>query len=158
MTDQAAANHAAVRILTDSWEKPLTKMNCHLHPLDSVSTCCRTTLKTLETESATLYGSDCMAGNLVLAINKRRYKDGKGDPQGFVSFVHKNKVCRGILPRCRWNRLHVIFHLCGKLVQYRNLFSAYFKDGASCVGLRKSILTDFNSEVAQTEMKVLGLL
>lgn len=72
MTDRVAANHAAIRIINDKWDKTLNEMNCHLHPLDSVSTCCRVALRKLETAPGTLYGSDCIAGNLVLQINKLR--------------------------------------------------------------------------------------
>ena len=37
--------------------------------------------------SGYLFGNDCFAGNIVLQINKLRYKDGKGDPTGFVTFL-----------------------------------------------------------------------
>lgn len=91
-------------------------------------------------------------------INKLRYKDGMGDPQGFVNFLDTEKLRRGILSRYRGNRLHIIFHLCGTYVQYHDVFSLLFKNGTSCGGLRKSISEDFISQVAQTEMTVLGVL
>ncbi len=78
-----AANHAAVRIINDYWGKSLNELNCHLHPLDSVSSCCRSALKKEEGTQGALFGKDCIAGNIVLQVNKLRYKDGKGDPQGF---------------------------------------------------------------------------
>ena len=41
----------------------------------------------------------------MVQINKMQYKDGKGDP-------------RGRLPRYRGNRLHILFYICGTLMQY----------------------------------------
>eukprot|EP00112_Aurelia_sp_Birch-Aquarium-sp1_P010535 Seg2246.2 transcript_id=Seg2246.2/GoldUCD/mRNA.D3Y31 product="hypothetical protein" protein_id=Seg2246.2/GoldUCD/D3Y31 len=157
MTDRVAANHAAVRVINDYWGKSLNELNCHLHPLDSVSSCCRSALKKEDGTQGTLFGKDCIAGNIVLQVNKLRYKDGKGDPQGFVTFLDRNNMARGILPRFRGNRLHIVFHLCGIYVQHHDKFIALFKDGTSCGGLRKSILQDFTSEIGKTEMTVLGL-
>ena len=45
VTDRVAANHAAVRIINHYWGKFLNELNCHLHPLDSVSSCCRSALR-----------------------------------------------------------------------------------------------------------------
>jgi len=50
--------------------------------------------------------------NLILQINKLRYKDGKEDPRGFNSFLAKHNLPRCILPRYRGNRLHVLY-VCG---------------------------------------------
>ncbi len=66
-------------------------------------------------------------------------------------------MARGILPRFRGNRLHIVFHLCGIYVQHHDKFIDFFKDGASCGGPRKCILQDFASEIGKTEMTVLGL-
>ena len=86
-----------------------------------------------------LFGKDCLAGNLVVQINKFRYKDGKGDPnykdgkgdpnykdgkgdpKSFTTFLEDNKLPRGILPRYRGNRLYILFHICGKLVELYDL-------------------------------------
>lgn len=34
-----------------------------------------------------VFGKDCIVGNIVLQMNKLRYKKGKGDPKGFVAFL-----------------------------------------------------------------------
>ena len=78
LTDTVAVNHAAIQKINETWDKSLNELNCHLHPLDTIASSCRATLKELETEKGQLYGKDCMAGNLVLQMNKMRYKDGKG--------------------------------------------------------------------------------
>eukprot|EP00794_Sanderia_malayensis_P017193 gene17193-18925_t len=95
MTDRVATNHAAISLLNGYWGKSVNELNCHLHPLDSVSTCCRAALKKIEpTSSGALFGNDCIAGNIVLQVNKLRFKDGKGDPQGFVNFLDMHKLPR----------------------------------------------------------------
>ena len=45
MSDRCAANHAALRIVKSEWGKEINELNCHLHPLDSIASACRTTLK-----------------------------------------------------------------------------------------------------------------
>ena len=158
MTDRVAANHAAIRLVNEHWGKSLNELHCNLHPLDSISTCCRAALKSEEKDHRSLYGKDCAAGNLVLQINKLRYKDGKGDPKGFVVFLESENLPRGVLPWYRGNRLHIVFHICGILMQHYNKFLSFFQSGTSCGGLRKAIYEDFSSDVAQREMLILGLI
>ena len=49
-------------------------------------------------------------------MNKLRYKDGKGDPRGFKSFLDSEDLTRGFITRYSGDRLHVILHICGKYV------------------------------------------
>ena len=158
MTDGVIVNHAAIECFKQRWGKELNELNYHLHPLDTIASVCRSALKALETETGTLFGKDCMAANIVLQMNKMRYKDGKGDPKGFVTFLDDNNLPHGILPRYRGNRLHILFHICGKLVQHRSLFLDFLTNGAvSCGGLKSSLRHDFAHEIALLEMQVLGL-
>eukprot|EP00112_Aurelia_sp_Birch-Aquarium-sp1_P020961 Seg5518.2 transcript_id=Seg5518.2/GoldUCD/mRNA.D3Y31 product="hypothetical protein" protein_id=Seg5518.2/GoldUCD/D3Y31 len=158
MTDRVAANHAAIRLVNEHWGKSLNELYCNLHPLDSISTCCRAALKKEEKDHKSLYGKDCVAGNIVLQVNKLRYKDGKGDPKGFVVFLESKNLPRGLLPRYRGNRLHIVFHICRILIHHYDKFLSFFQDGTSCGGLRKAIYEDFSSGVAQREMLILGLI
>jgi len=87
MTDRAVVNHSTIQKLMETWGKPLNELNCNLHPLDTIATSCRSALKSLETQRGQLYGDDCIAGNIVLQITKFRYKDRKGDPKGFTTFL-----------------------------------------------------------------------
>ena len=99
MTDRCTANHAAIRLLNEEWDKSPNELNCHLHPLDSFSTSVRSALAKLESSqkiSSQLYGSDCVAGKIVLQMNKLRYKDGKGDPRSFKYFW-KTKISNSVL-------------------------------------------------------------
>ena len=100
-----------------------------------------------------------MASQLVLAINKFRYKDGRGDPKGFTSALHNAGLPKGLLPHYWGNQLHIMFHICGKLVEHVDFFHKFFADGTvSCGGLLAAIFTDYQSPVAKVEIQVLGLL
>ena len=48
MSDRAAVNHATVEKVNSVWNKSINELNCHLHPLDSISTSCRSALKSVE--------------------------------------------------------------------------------------------------------------
>jgi len=158
MTDRCAANHAALRIISSNWKKPLNELNCHLHPLDSFASGCRAALKNLQPREGKAYGNECLATNVILQINKLRYKDGKGDPRGFLSFLDKKHLPRCILPRYRGNRLHVLYAISAVLIENYCLFLDFFKTGTSCGDLRKSILQDFTDDVTIMQLRVLGLL
>lgn len=159
MTDRVAVNHASIAKVNESWGKTLNELNCHLHPLDTIASTCRSSLKSLETSKGKLYGNDCLAGNIVLQMNKFRYKDGKGDPKGFTTFLDDKKLPRGLLPRYRGNRLHILFHICGKFILYYDEFIQFLTTGTvTCGGLQAGILADFKNPTAVLEMQVLGLL
>ena len=127
--------------------------------MDTIATSCRSALKSLEEKKGQLYGKDCIAGNIVLQMNKFRYKDGKGDPKGFTTFLDDKKLPRGILPRYRGNRLHIFFHICGKLMEHHPLFLEFLTTGnCKCGGLQAALLSDFSNNNAKMEMQVLGLI
>ena len=48
MTDRAAANHSALNLINESWGKTLNELNCHLHPLDTIASSCRSALNKCE--------------------------------------------------------------------------------------------------------------
>ena len=159
MTDRAAVNHATIVRVCEMWGKPLNELNCHLHPLDTIASATRSALRGLESDKGKLFGSDCIAANVVLQMNKFRYKDGKGDPRGFTNFLDHEGLPRGLIPRYRGNRLHILFHICGKYVEHHDRFVHFLRTGTvSCGGLQTSILGDFDSDVGKDEMRVLGLI
>ncbi|ELU17089.1 hypothetical protein CAPTEDRAFT_216396 [Capitella teleta] len=98
MTDRATVIQATVRLLDETWNRSLNQLNCHLHPLDTIASTCRSTLRKLEPSHGKLFGKDSIIGNLDLQINKLRYKDGKGDPKGFKNFLKKHDLPQGLLP------------------------------------------------------------
>ena len=111
MMDRVAANHAAIVLVNEAWHKTINELNCHLHPLDTIASSSRSALPQLETSSGKLFGKDCFAANLVVQMNKLRYKDGKDDPRRFKSFLDSEDLTRGFITRYRGDRLHVIFHI-----------------------------------------------
>ncbi len=115
LTDRVFANHAAISKLEESWSTSFNELNCHLHSLESMASKSRSALKYLESEKGNVFGNDCIAANLVVAINKFRYKNSKVDPKGFLAFLEQEDLPKGIIPRYRGNRLHVLFLICGRL-------------------------------------------
>ena len=59
MRDRVAVNHAAVRKVNEKWGKTLNELNCHLHPLDTIASSCRSTLKALEICRGHLFAGTC---------------------------------------------------------------------------------------------------
>ena len=41
---------------------------------------------------------NCVASNIVLQMNKLRFKDGKGDPRGLKAFLESEYLPRGFIP------------------------------------------------------------
>nr|XP_047136623.1 uncharacterized protein LOC124813509 [Hydra vulgaris] len=159
MADRVAANHAAIQLINSSWGKVLNELNCHVHPLETIATACRSALKSIEKNKGVLFSKDCIAGNIVLQMNKMRYKNGKGDPKGFTIFLNEMKLPKGLIPRYRGNRLHILFHICGIFIQhYNSIIKFLSSDVVSCGGLKSSLKIDFINETAKKEMCVLGLL
>ena len=62
ITDWAAVNHAAIRIVNETFGTTLIEVNCHLHPLDTIATKARGALKSLESGSESkLFDIGCLA-------------------------------------------------------------------------------------------------
>ena len=161
MTDRAAVNHATIVCLENTWGIHLNELNCHLHPLDTIASSSRSALKEAEPRVLIkkLFGTECMAVQLVLSINKFRFKDGRGDPKGFTTALLDAGLPKGLIPRYRGTRLHILFLTCGKLVEHEDFFQKFFKEGTvSCGGLQASILHDFLYPVAKVEIQILGLI
>ena len=76
MSDRCATNHAAIQILRQRWGKTIQELFCHVHPLDSFASKVRASLKKSEPSGVPhgVYGFDCVAANIILALNKMRYK------------------------------------------------------------------------------------
>ena len=81
-----------------------------------------------------------MAGNIVLGLHKLRFKDGKGNPCGCKVFLDNQGLPRGLIPRYRENRLHVVFHTAGILVHHYDAFKKLFEEGSGCGGLLSAII------------------
>ena len=159
MSDRAAVNHATVQKVNESWGKSLNELNCHLHPLDSAARECKKALKSVETERGQVLGKECLAANIVVAVNKLRFRDAKGDPRGFENFLDENHLPKGLIPRYVGNRLHVLFLTCSLFVKHHALLLKFFSTSpVTCGRLTDSLAADFSNETAKKELCVLGLL
>ena len=61
-------------------------------------------MKQSETDSnikGKLFGNSSGAENIILAMNKMRIKDGKGDPLGFRVFLDESKLGRALFSDIR---------------------------------------------------------
>ncbi|ELU15948.1 hypothetical protein CAPTEDRAFT_190637, partial [Capitella teleta] len=100
MSDRAKVNHAAVRLVNSSLGKELVEVNCHVHPLDSMASVCKSALREAEVQrglKASLFGSGCGAEHIILAFNKMRFKDCKGDATGFKVFLVEKGLGLGLM-------------------------------------------------------------
>jgi hypothetical protein len=161
MSDRASVNHAVYTKLQESLGLKLNEVKCNLHPLEAISNTCKTTLKIVEKNGGVqskLFGTECTAVKIILAFNKLRFKDGKGDPTGFRSFLQKSGLPLGLVKRYRGNRLHILFHLAGIYTKHHDLFLAYLKESCGCkTGLRDGLLHDIQLPTAVLHLKILGL-
>ncbi|XP_065675143.1 uncharacterized protein LOC136091464 [Hydra vulgaris] len=138
MSDRAATNHATIAKLNLVWQKSLNELNCHLHLLDTMTSSCKSSLKALETSKGKIFGRDCIAANIVVQLNKLHYKDAKGNSKGFLTFLDQHELPRGLLPRYRGNRLHMLFHTCGILIHHYAILKIFLCSGlALCGDLQK---------------------
>jgi hypothetical protein len=158
MSDRVAVNHLTISKVCATWGKNLNELNCHLHPLDTIAVSCRSALQSLESESCQLFGNDCMAVKIVLAMNKMRFIDVKGDPKGFVNFLDENDLPRSIIPRYRGNRLHILFHTCFIFMKHYSEFKHFLTVGTvKCKSLQAILRGAFCNKTAIKEMCVLAL-
>ena len=95
LADDFRMNIAVIRLANTYCGKTLNEMNCHLHPLDPFTTSCRSVLKSLEDTTGNVFGKRLLTANWVLGLNKLRYKDGKRDPRGIVTFLDRSNLPRG---------------------------------------------------------------
>lgn len=100
-----------------------------------------------------IWGSDYL--KIIVQMNKIRFKESKGDPGTSTFFLMIINCPTDSIPG---NRLHVLFHICGVLIQHHALFRKFLEQGPTCVGWQSSMLADFVSVKGKAEMQVLGLL
>ena len=130
MTDRATVNHATISRLELAWRKTLNELNCHLHPLETIASICKKSLKDIENQEKHLHdlqlqGESASAVNVTWNISKLRYKNGVGDPRGFVNALERWNLPKGLVPRYRGNRLHVLFHISGVLLGHYEFFQNF---------------------------------
>ena len=89
------------------------------------------------------FGRDCCAVNFIIAMNKMRFKQGKGDPSDFKQFLRQHNIKPSIIIRYVGNRFHVMFHLAGVLYYLREKLLIYLdKSCNNTTTLRTSLLKE----------------
>ncbi|GFO40098.1 hypothetical protein PoB_006660300 [Plakobranchus ocellatus] len=160
MSDRASGNHCtAVRLMT-KLDVKLLELNCQLHPLEAFASAARDALLEHEKHSSNhsqTFGQMAGAVNVIAAVSKLRFKDGKGDPTGFKSFLKSQKIDSRLLPRYVGNRLHIVFHLGGSIYYLRKPLLIYLKTQCSQQKLRVALIGDLSNELIVTHLQVLGL-
>ena len=173
LSDRASVNHCTVQKLQDQFDIELIELNCNLHPLECVASTARDALLKHEREmkpgasEPSLFDragkrSECLGAsagvvNLISAISKLRYKDGKGDPLGFKTFLAENNIDNRLLVRYVGNRLHTLFHLGGSIFHLRDSLLA-FMEVCSQEKIRQAVKADLRDDVILLHLQVLGLL
>ena len=160
LTDRAAANHAAIRIINEKFGTILVEVNCHLHPLDTIASNSKSTLKLLETSKSKLFSSGCRAEKVILAMNKMRLKDGKGDPHGFRVFLKDNELPQSLVVRYRGNRLHVLFKLAATYITHYTDMKTYLT--TRCLNnseLKTCLIKDYiDDPTTKLQLRVLAIV
>jgi len=114
LTDMCVANHAAILLVSESWDKTLNKLNCHLHPLDSIalktrsaSKECEDTLALKKTMGKQLFCWKHCYGNEYFKIQRRKRRS-----TWLCNIPGQPEIAQ------RGNRLHILFHICGVFIQH----------------------------------------
>ncbi|CAL1529534.1 unnamed protein product, partial [Lymnaea stagnalis] len=96
MSDRAKVNHCVVERLEHDLQTQLIQLNCNLNPLDGLAHAARDCLQKLETEwrrkSSGYKQNGGIVANLIHCFSKMRYKQGSGDPGGFMAFLKKRRI------------------------------------------------------------------
>ena len=117
-------------------------------------------MKILESGSESkLLGIGCLAGKVVLALNKMRFKDSKGDPHGFRVFLSDCNLPQSLIICYRGNRLHILFKLAAIYIVHYEQIKLYLT--TRCLhtsSLKTGLVQDFENPVTYMELKVLAVL
>ena len=87
-----------VQRLQEILEIELLELKCNIHPLDGVAKKSSNILHIYdENITSDTFGRKCCAVNFIIAINKMRYKQCKGNPSGFKLFWRQDNIKSSII-------------------------------------------------------------
>ena len=160
MSDRAVVNAAAVRILEDDFGSTLAHVHCNLHPIDSITSKCKTLVQSLERERGvacpSLYSGACLVEKFVLGMNTLRYKDGSGSPTDVkVALDGAPGLDRGSITHYRGNRLNVIFHLSFVYFQHFHFFKELVSVADTTLNI--ALTKCFALPMFRTELQAFGI-
>ena len=105
------------------------------------------------------FGRECCAVNFIIAMNKMRFKQGKGDPAGFKLFLRQNYIKSSIIVRYVGNRFHVMFHQAGVLYYLQEKLLMYLENVCnSKTTLRTALIKDLKNNKILLQLRALGLI
>ena len=156
MMDSVASNHAAIVLVNETWYKTLNELYCHLHPLDTLASSSRSAFRNLESEKGKLFGNDCFAANIVLQMNKIRYKDGKEIHMASSRFSIPRSCLMGSYSGIAETGYTCCFTYAANITRSTTPCCDICAAGLPHMQ-RKALLQDFPTEAARLELQVLGL-
>ena len=93
------------------------------------------------------------------AMTKMRFKQGKGDPGGFIQFLRQENIKPGIIVRSVGNRFHVVFHLAGVLYFLRDKLLKYLDTSCrNTTSLRSALQKDLRNDKLLLQLQALGIV
>ena len=148
--------------LKTAFEIELLELKCNIHPLDGITKKCTNILKEYDNHNnitSDTFGRDCCVVNFIIAMNKIRFKQGKGEPSGFKQFLRQHNIKPSIIIRYVGNRFHVMFHLAGVLYYLREKVLIYLdKSCNNTTTLRTSLLKDLRNMNILLQLRALGII
>ena len=161
LSDRAIVNQCAVNKVSALWKKDVHQLYCNIHPLETITREVKKCLKDNEKGNlGKLFNSKsvCLMERVIMAMNKMRFNDKVGDPKGFVNFLVRRKLGKGLLKRARGNRIHLYFHLAELYVIHYDVFVEFLESYCTVSNpLRNSLLHDFCMEETQFQMKCMTI-
>ena len=85
-----------------------------------------------------------------------RYKMNSGDPAGFKTFLRLSDISTGIIPRYVGNRLHILFHSAGVIVQLKGFLLMFLSEYCKENPFRIALLQELQQPVIIVQLRVLG--
>ena len=161
LTDRASVNHATVRKINKKWGKTLNVMYCHLHPLDTVASEVKKTLRKMEenTDDRQLSSAGCVSEKVLAAFDRLRYSDNIGDPRGFKIHLANCGMKKGAVQSTRGNRLYIFFNQAELHANNRDVFSQYVTSHCpKNIDYLEKLRHDYNMAMTQEQLQSVAIL
>ena len=161
MTDSATVNQATIRKINKKWGKTLNVMYCHLHPLDTVASEVKKTLRKMEdnTDDRQLSSVGCVSEKVLAAFDRLRYSDNIGDPRGFKIHLANCGMKKGAVQSTRGNRLHIFFIQAELHANNRDVFYQYVTSHCpKNIDYLEKLRHDYNMAMTQKQLQSVAIL
>ena len=136
-------------------------MYCHLHPLDTVASEVKKTLRKMEenTGDRQLSSAGCVSEKVLAAFDRLRYSDNIGDPRGFKIHLANCGMKKGAVQSTRGNRLHIFFNQAELHANNRDVFSQYVTSHCpKNIDYLEKLRHDYNMAMTQEQLQSVAIL